>query len=272
VWPGVRFSSAIEGFVVYRATVVLRDRLARFLPKALRADRLECTWAEKRSVKDLLESYGIPHTEIGCIKVGEQDVGFSYHVADGDYVEVYGVAAFRKSDGPRSLQPAVHDAPRFVCDVHVEKLARRLRLLGFDVLFNNDRAGDAVAALAESESRILLTRDRRLLMRNTVTLGMHVWNDDPDEQVLEVLGKLAAFDWPEPFGRCTVCNGQLRSIEPDTPAYAEAIAEAPPRVRAWRTEFDRCTRCKKLYWKGTHFEKLRAMVNRYRSACGRASI
>lgn len=257
---------------MYRVTVVLREPLAGFLPKALRANTLECTYAEKRSVKDLLESYGIPHTEIGRINVGESEVDFSYHVADGDCVEVHGVEEFRKPDGPPSLQPAIHGAPRFVCDVHVEKLARRLRLLGFDVLFNKDQTDEAVAALAESESRILLTRDRRLLMRKNVTLGMHLWNDDPDEQVLEVLRKLRGFDFPEPFGRCTVCNGELRSIEPDTPAYAEAVAEAPPRVRQWRTAFDRCTRCKKLYWKGTHYEKLRAMVNHYRSACERASI
>ena len=222
-----------------------------------------CSFHSKRSVKDLLESYGVPHTEIGTVLADGKAVAFDYLVQDGDRLEVFPATEFPQSDSHTHLQPVILGTPRLICDDHLEKLARRLRLLGFDVLFEKGIDDTALAALAQRENRILLTRDRRLLMRKNVRFGMHIWHDDPEAQVIEVLSRLSGTDSPAPFGRCTVCNGELRRISESSPEYDKALNEAPPRVRIWRTEYDRCDSCKRLYWKGTHYAKLRRMVQGY---------
>lgn len=249
---------------MYDVTVKVSGKLVDFLPRGERTDVLRQRFGKRRSAKDLLEALGIPHTEIDRIRVDGREVDFSYIVRDGDCLEVTEVAKFAKSGSGATLQPGVSGTPQFVCDVHLQKLARLLRLLGFDVHFDRALTDAGLAEIADSQNRILLTRDRRLLMRRRVRLGMHIWYDEPDDQVIEVLEKIRDFALPEPFGRCTVCNGCLHEIQPGTDAYREAVAEAPPRVRQWRTEFQRCESCGKLYWKGTHYEKLRTKVERYR--------
>ena len=248
---------------MYRVTLYLNGNLVDFFPKAIWDRVVSCSFKSKRSVKDLLESNGVPHTEVGAILADGKAVTFDYLVQDGDRLEVFQATEFLQSDGDTHLQPVILGTPKLICDDHLEKLARRLRLLGFDVLFEKGMDDSALAALAQRENRILLTRDRRLLMRKNVSLGMHVWHDDPEKQVLEVLGRLRGTDSPGPFGRCTVCNGELRRIPASSPEYEEALNEAPPRVRIWRTEYDRCDSCKRLYWKGTHYAKLRRMVQGY---------
>lgn len=254
---------------MYRVEVRFCGGLARFLPHEERHGTVTRRFGKRRSVKDLIESLGAPHTEVGRILVNGSAVDFSYIVEDRDRFEVFEVDAFRAREDDESLQPGIEGTPRFVCDVHLEKLARRLRLLGFDVMFEKDLRDEALAELAARENRILLTRDRRLLMRRNVGLGMHPWSDDPEEQTLEVLRKLRHFDLPDPFGRCTTCNGTLRPMAPDTAEYEEALAEAPPRVRQWRTEYWRCGSCGKLYWKGTHYAKLREKVEMLLDRFGR---
>jgi len=248
---------------VYRVTLDLNGNLVEFLPKARRDRVVPCSFRSKRSVKDLLESNGVPHTEVDTILADGKAVGFDYLVQDGDRLEVFPATEFPQSDSDTHLQPFILGTPKLICDDHLEKLARRLRLLGFDVLFDKGLDDADLAALAQQENRILLTRDRRLLMRKNVGLGMHLRHDNPEEQVLEVLGRLRGTGSTSPFGRCTICNGELRRIPASSPEHQEALNEAPPRVRVWRTEYARCDSCKRLYWKGTHYDKLQHMVERY---------
>ena len=141
-------------------------------------------------------------------------------------------------------------------DVHLQKLARRLRLLGLDVDFSPERDDDALADIAEAEDRILLSRDRQLMMRRKVARGLYVRNTDPEKQVTEVLDRLDLRATCRPFTRCIECNGLIGALGPDDPGSAEAMATVPPGVRAWCREYYRCTGCGRVYWKGSHYEKL----------------
>lgn len=240
---------------MYGVTIRFYEELNDFLEPSRRTRDIEIVFPERRSVKDLIESFGVPHVEVDLILINGESVDFSRIVADGDRISVYPV--FESLDiGPVTrLRPVPLRVPRFVLDVHLQKLARRLRLLGFDVDFSTDRDDVALADIAEAEDRILLSRDRQLMMRRKVARGFYVRNTDPEKQVAEVLDRLDLRGRCRPFTRCIECNGAIEALDPDAPGAA-VTAEIPPGVRAWCREYYRCRGCGRVYWKGSHYEKL----------------
>jgi uncharacterized protein len=196
----------------------------------------------------------VPHVEIDLILINGESVDFSRIVADGDRISVYPV--FESLDiGPVTrLRPAPLRNPRFVLDVHLQKLARRLRLLGFDVDFSPQRDDAELADISAAEDRILLSRDRQLMMRRRVTRGLYIHNTDPEKQTAEVLDRLDLRDRCRPFTRCIECNGAIEALDADAPGAASA--DIPPGVRAWCREYYRCRGCGRVYWKGSHYDKL----------------
>lgn len=147
------------------------------------------------------------------------------------------------------------ESPKFICDVHLGRLARRLRLLGFDVAYRNDADDPEIVEAALAEKRIILTCDRGILKLKRVTHGYLVRSREVNEQVVEVLQRLDLVSSIAPFTRCTQCNGLIRSVDKD--AVQE---EVPPVARQRYDEFFRCEACGKVYWKGSHFERLQAYV------------
>ena len=247
---------------MFCVTVRFYEELNDFLEPARRKRDIDVVFPERRTVKDLVESLGVPHVEVDLILANGESVDFGYIVRDGDRVSVYPV--FETLDiGPVTrLRPEPLREPRFVLDVHLRKLARRLRLLGFDVDFSPVRDDDALADIAEAEDRILLSRDRQLMMRRKVARGLYVRNTDPEKQVTEVLDRLDLRSKCRPFTRCIECNGLIGALDPDEPGSAEAAATVPPGVRAWCREYYRCPDCGRVYWKGSHYEKLMKRVDR----------
>jgi uncharacterized protein len=190
----------------------------------------------------LVESLGVPLTEVGAVTVNGNPVSPSYRPAGGDVVTV---AAMQR--------PQAVEAARFVLDVHLGTLARRLRLLGVDTAYANDLDDDALIEQANAERRVLLTQDRGLLRRRKLWRGAYVRGARPDEQLADVLGRFVP---PlAPWTRCTACNGIL-----STARKADVERLLMPGTRRTYQNFSRCERCGRVYWRGAHSSKLEAVV------------
>lgn len=216
---------------------------------------------QPRSVKDLLESLGVPHPEIDLVVVNGEVVGFDRTVGAGDRVAAYPPWHGVELDSP--VRPAP-PAPRFVLDVHLGTLARRLGILGLDVDYETDRDDVTLARIAVEDDRILLTRDRQLLMRREVVHGYCPRSDDPDEQLLEVVRRFVSEDDLAPFTRCPTCNEALQAA-----AKADVVDQLGPHTRATHDHFHRCPGCGRVFWPGTHVDALAPVVEAARTAARR---
>ena len=231
------------------ARVQLRfyEELNDFLSPALRKVAFSHTFDRRASVKDMIESFGVPHTEVDIILVNGDSVDFSYIVQNGDHISVYPVFESLDISPLLRLRPAPLRSPAFVLDSNLGRLARYLRLLGFDCLYQNDFDDETVASIADQEQRTVLTRDRALLQRKIITRGYFVRQVRPRLQVKEVLARFDLYRLVSPFNRCIRCNGDLRVIDKQT---IEARLE--PKTRKYFDTFRMCTDCGQIYWQGSH--------------------
>lgn len=227
----------------------------------LDAAEIEVPFGGPRSVKDLVESVGIPHPEVALLVVDGEPVGFGHLLTGGERVAVYPPFHDLPVDPADSLWPAPPEPRRFVLDVHLGTLARRLRLLGFDSWYRTEADDAELADVAVAQRRILLTRDRGLLMRRIVTHGYLVRSDDPDTQAVEVVRRFGLGASLAPFTRCATCNGELEPV-----AKAEVADRLEPATRANHDAFARCADCGQVYWHGSHRPALEAFVARVRAA------
>ncbi|MEB3321230.1 MAG: Mut7-C RNAse domain-containing protein [Synechococcaceae cyanobacterium] len=207
------------------------------------------------SIKDAIEAIGVPHPEIRLITVNGTSVGFDHSLTGGERIAVYPqFASFDIQSLSRVLPPPL---PRigFVLDVHLGRLARWLRLLGFDTLYRNDFSDGELARLSAQENRILLTQDRGLLKRRRIEHGAMVRSSDPEAQLKEVLERYGLHQELRPFVRCPRCNGPL------VPVAKESIAHRLPRfTREEQEHFRECRSCRQLYWRGAHRPRLDALI------------
>ena len=210
-----------------------------------------------RSIKDLIESIGVPHTEIDLIIVDGESVDFNYQVQDGDHISVYPVFESLDISPLNHCQPQPLRDTRFILDVHLGRLAAYLRMLGFDTLYRNDYEDPELADISAAEHRILLTCDRRLLMRKQITHGYFVRAIQPREQILEILSRFDLFNNQKPFTRCMSCNGKTHAVNKQ-----EIENRLLPKTKKYYDEFFRCESCNKIYWKGSHYLKMQAMVDK----------
>lgn len=241
------------------STVYMRfyAELNDLLPPEKRQVTFAHTFFGQPTVKDLVESLGIPHTEIDLILAGEESVGFSYRVRDGDRISVFPVFEALDINPIIQVRPEPLREPRFVLDTHLGKLASYLRMLGFDTLYQNINSDETLADISASEHRILLTRDRGLLKRSAVTHGYLIRADDPHKQVEEVLSRFDLAGKIQPFRLCMICNKPLEKVSVD-----DVKDEVPPRVRDCVSEYRRCPGCGRVYWKGSHYKKMADFINR----------
>jgi len=231
------------------ARVQLRfyEELNDFLSPALRKVAFSHTFDRRASVKDMIESFGVPHTEVDIILVNGDSVDFSYIVQDGDHISIYPVFESLDISPLLRLRPAPLRSPAFVLDSNLGRLARYLRLLGFDCLYQNDFDDETVANIAAREQRTVLTRDRALLQRKVITRGYFVREVRPRLQVKEVLARFDLYRLVTPFSRCIRCNGDLQVI--DKQAIEDRLE---PKTRKYFDTFRMCTGCGQIYWQGSH--------------------
>jgi len=210
------------------------------------------------SVKDRIETLGPPHTEVAYIRIDGLFRDFSQRLSGSENIEVYGADARLPVVPPgRALNSPPKGEPRFVADVNLGRLARLLRLMGFDTLYRNDYEDAGLARIAVAQTRILLTRDRRLLMRRELRYGYFVRDDDPPRQAEEVLRRYALADLTRPFHRCSRCNGLVHPV-----AKTQVLELLEPKTRRYYDRFWQCDDCGQVYWEGSHMHGLHRLVNR----------
>jgi uncharacterized protein with PIN domain len=233
----------------YKAFFHFHHELSDFFTEPDTALSVQYGFDGKPSMKDAIEALGVPHTEVDAIVVNGAPVGFGYHLADGDAVSVY----------PASLGPgltstvALRGKPRplFVVDVNLGKLARLLRMLGFDAAYRNDFNDREIAQLAAGEGRIVLTRDRRLLRFKVIEHGYWLRSDDPAAQIREVVRRYGLGPIIKPFRRCLVCNGVIEPVEKE-----KILERLEPKTILYFDDFFVCSGCSKIYWKGSHYDHM----------------
>jgi uncharacterized protein with PIN domain len=208
-------------------------------------------------VKDAIESLGVPHPEIDLVLADGRPVDLGAGLRPGHTLDVYGPDRPAEFAALPGLIPAPPDPPRFVLDGHLGRLARYLRMLGFDAWYES-RAPDALlATVSREEERILLTRDRGLLKRAIVRLGYLPRDDRPDAQLGEVVDRYSLHRAARPFSRCVRCNGVLNRV--DRADVVDRLADQPRTLRFFDS-FAECPGCGSIYWPGSHYERMRVML------------
>lgn len=243
-----------------QVTLRFYQELNFFLKGEQQKRDLSAEIAPGQTVKDLIESFGVPHVEVDLILVDGEAVDFAYQPRPGQRISVYPV--FERFDiAPLAkLRPEPLRNPRFIADVHLGTLARRLRILGFYTEYPPEGEDRYLARRAAEAGLILLSRDRQLLMRKIVERGMYVRATDPREQVREVVYRLDLYDRLTPFSRCVACNGLLRDLERGSREWEEKKGAIPPGVRSWCRTYRICSSCGKLFWRGSHVERLEELL------------
>ena len=237
------------------ATFRFYEELNDFLPRERRKRDFDRVCAREATTKHMIEALGVPHTEVEIILVNSESVGFDHRLRDGDRVAVY--PTFEALD-IRPLLRLREQPPRltrFVADAHLGGLARLLRLTGFDTLYDNHFHDDDIVATAAREGRIVLTRDIELLKRKDVTHGCFVHALKPERQLLEIFRRLDLAGSAKPFSLCLECNAPLRPI-----AKAEVLERLPERVRQQHERFAICDICRRVFWEGSHWRRMRALL------------
>ena len=239
----------------------LHGDLDFFLGSKAGRRRLERSLSEKTSVKDVIESCGVPHPEVDLILVNGRPVDFDYGVMSDAEIELYPPGIGHPHFKEKRLQ--ITTISQFVADGHLGRLTRNLRLLGFDVAYDSQAQDRQLLAVMKHENRALLTRDRRLLMHAIVKTGYYPRSQNANEQTIEVIRRFDLLGSIDPFMRCLRCNAPLQGV-----AKADIMEKLEPLTKIYYEQFRRCTGCRQIYWAGSHFTKLQKRLEQIRTNFG----
>jgi uncharacterized protein len=208
------------------------------------------------SIKDLVESTGVPHTEIELILVNGRSVDFSCQITGGEQISVYPAFSLFDMTAVTKVRLPLSEV-RFVLDDHLGKLTSYLRMIGSDAVNLRDLPLGRRAAAESFRDRILLTCDKNLLKQKKVAYGYYIRNRDPEKQLIEVMNRFNLINALNPFGRCMICNDLL------TPVSKDVISSRLPQLvqESVLEEFYQCPGCGRLYWKGTHYEHMDQFIS-----------
>ncbi|MCD6352676.1 MAG: Mut7-C ubiquitin/RNAse domain-containing protein [Proteobacteria bacterium] len=238
-------------------TVFLRfyEELNDFLPLEHQKVRFQRKLKQSPSVKDLIESCGVPHPEVDLILINGESVGFDHRISNRDDISIYPVfESFDISDVKR-LQARPLRQLQFVADGNLGKLARKMRLLGLDVAFDASAAKDDLLQTMINDNRVILTTNRGLLMRKIVERGYCVRSDNPTIQTREVIRRFDLVNVISPFTRCVCCNAVLKSVNKE-----EVLEYLKADTRKFYDAFTQCPECRKVYWYGSHTVRIQKFV------------
>lgn len=233
------------------------EELNDFLPIEYRKRSIDYRFKGNPAVKDPIEALGVPHTEVDLIIANGVSVGLTYRLQQNDRIAVYPVFESFDISPIVKLRDKPLREPSFVVDVHLGKLSRLLRMLGFNAKYRNDFKDSEIVDISVSESRIILTRDRRLLFAKVITHGYWIRSVQAEAQLQEVLKRFDLFSKIKTFHRCLVCNGIIQPVAKDSIAHL-----LEPKTRTYYNDFSHCQECGKIYWKGSHVDHMNKTVSR----------
>ena len=233
------------------------EELNDFLPAEKQKNRFAHCFKERASVKDMIEALGIPHTEVDLILVNGESEDFNYVVQDKDRISVYPVFESLDIRQVSKVRPVPLRDIKFILDIHLGKLARLLRMFGFDTLHQKEYSPERILSVSLLEKRIIISKSRRLMKRRAVTHGYCLNSSDPEMEARLVLKRFDLFKNIHPFTRCLECNSLLEGMKRDA-----AAALVPPAVLEEHEEFKWCRKCEKVYWNGSHYQKMRERIQK----------
>lgn len=237
------------------------EELNDLLPRRRQRKDFDVDFEGKRSVKDMIESLGAPHTEIDLILVNGESRDFSYILNDGDRISVYPVFESLNMENVTRLRTIPLRRTRFIADINLGDIVRYMRALGFDVYFDPKLSPRNINAISKNENRIILTKNRMLLKLKDVTHGILIRPGTAADQIKRIIDYLDIKEMVRPFSRCLLCNSLLEDISKDS-----VEDRIPPKTRAFCDKYAICRSCNKIYWRGTHFTKIKAVTEEILSA------
>ena len=233
------------------------EELNDFLPAARRKIQFSYSFRGNPSVKDAIEAIGVPHVEVDMILANGESTDFSYKIKDGDTFSVYPVFESLNIVPVTHLKGRPLRITRFICDVHLGKLARYLRLFGFDTYFRGDLDDNEIIDISILEKRIILTRDTGLLKNKKVTHGYRIRSVDAPDQLKEICIRLDLKRSINPFTLCMECNGKLEDV-----SKSEIRDRLLPLTKRYYRKFKRCSNCDRVYWNGSHYKRMNNLIKK----------
>jgi hypothetical protein len=199
----------------------------------------------------------IPLDEIDLILVNQQSKGPDYLVQDADRISVYPVFELFDISEFREIREKPLRNPIFICDVHLGRLSRFLRMLGFDTVYSSSFTPKELVERSNAENRILLSKSYRLTHHPEVRRACLIRSSDPEEQITDMIDRLHLAGLSKPFTRCLNCNSELRQVtKPDI------THQLQPKTAKYYNEFLRCPSCDLLFWEGSHYEHMTEFIHR----------
>jgi uncharacterized protein len=226
-----------------------------FLPVDLRQRTIILAYKTPITVGEVAESMGIPLSEVKLILVNSEPSKFSQRLKENDFISLY--PAIENLDISLLTDKELESAsrPRFILDAHLGKLAKYLRMLGFDTLYRNDFEDNRIISIAKQEDRFILTQDKLLLRSKEVINGYYVRSIEKHKQIREIVQKFGLNTMFRSFTRCMSCNAELVKKE-----KAEIINKIDDETAQVFNDFFYCPNCDKVFWKGSHFERMEKLI------------
>jgi len=235
------------------------EELNDHLPAEKRKKGFFHYFVEFLTVGEALQSFGVPLEEVDLLLVDGRSVDFSWRIRDDIAVSVYPMFESMDIGSLTKLPSRPLRQVRLVLDCHLGKLARHLRLLGFDSLYNKDSDDEELITYMEKEKRIILTRNREILKQKRVTHAYCVHEENPADQTVEIINRLDLINAIQPFTRCLECNTPLEKIKKQ-----DIQDMLPPLIQRDFDLFYHCRGCGRNYWQGSHFKDMQHFVDQIR--------
>jgi uncharacterized protein len=246
--------------MINHATFRFYEELNDFLPLTKKKVAFVQPFDGAPSIKHVIEAIGVPHSEVDLILVNSEPVDFNYILKNNDIVSVYPVFETLEISGVTHLREKPLREIKFILDVQLGKLAKYLRLFGFDTIYQNNYEDKEIVQISLEEHRIILTRDIGLLKLKSVTHGYFVRDQNSNGQLTEVLKHFDLLKTIDPFNRCIKCNGRLEMVEKE-----KIIEQLEPLTKKYFNKFYRCTHCQSIFWEGSHFDHMTNFINKIKN-------
>jgi len=231
------------------------EELNNLLPEEMRKGWIETSAEPGTTVGLKISSLGIPLDEVDLILVNQQPESFDYLLQEGDRVSVYPVFETFDISSVSKLRDKPLRSPAFICDVHLGRLSKYLRMLGFDTLYSNQYTPDKMIEISNHQHKIILSRSMKLITDKRVTHAFWISSANPTEQLHVLIDKLNLATLVNPLSRCLHCNKLLENVEKQ-----QIIDRLEERTIKHFTEFFRCPVCDHIYWKGSHYEHMQQFI------------
>lgn len=233
------------------------EELNHYLPEGNRKVWFDFYFIGIHSLKEIFRSMEVPAGEIDLILVNQQSESLDYQVRDGDRISVYPVFELFDISEFREIREKPLRNPAFICDVHLGRLSRYLRMLGFDTAYSSLYTPKELVERSNAEKRILLSKSYRLTHHREVDRAYQIRSSDPEEQISDLIDRLCLAGLSKPFSRCLNCNSELQGV-----SKSEIAHQLQPNTATYYNEFLRCNTCDQLFWEGSHYEHMMKFVHR----------